>query len=90
MKKMVLIILLVVLMPTIVFAGQTSKADSNKYHALKFDTNAIFILDKNEGYMWIWVIQDYKEKKAEFLIYQGKLKAGSEMGDVIETTYKEK
>lgn len=81
------IFLLILITPNMVLAGQTSKASNNRYGAIKFTDNAIFLLDKNEGNIWLWSIEEHKGKLHGFLRYHGKLEVGSKMGDLIDTTY---
>ena len=60
-----------------------------RYQAIRLDSNAIFIIDTKEGHMWVWVIQkDNLGQPSEFLFYQGQVSPGSDMGDLIDRTYK--
>ncbi len=61
---------------------------TGRYQAVRMDSNAIFILDTQEGHLWVWVIQkDNSGQSAEFLFYQGKVRPGSRMGELIDRTY---
>jgi hypothetical protein len=60
-----------------------------RYQAIRLDSNAIFIIDTKEGHMWVWVIQkDNQGQPSELLFYQGQVSPGSDMGDLIDRTYK--
>ena len=65
-----------------------SGMSTGRYQAIRMDSNAIFILDTKEGHLWVWVIQkDNSGQSAEFLFYQGKVRPGSKMGELIDRTY---
>lgn len=62
---------------------------TGRYQAVRMDSNAVFILDTQEGHLWVWVIQkDTRGQPAEFLFYQGQVVPGSSMGELIDRTYK--
>ena len=59
-----------------------------KYQAVRMDSNAIFIIDTQEGHIWVWVIQPDREgRSSEFLFYQGQVLPGSNMGELMDRTY---
>jgi hypothetical protein len=65
-----------------------SGVTAGRYQAVRMDSNAIFILDTQEGHLWVWIIQkDNSGQSAEFLFYQGKVRPGSRMGELIDRTY---
>jgi len=71
------------------FSDSPSGGSVGRYQAVRMDSNAIFILDTMEGHLWVWVIQkDSSGQSAEFLFYQGRVKPGSNMGEIIDRTYK--
>jgi len=71
------------------FSEPLSGGSVGRYQAVRMDSNAIFILDTLEGHLWVWVIQkDSSGQPAEFLFYQGRVTPGSNMGEIIDRTYK--
>ncbi|MDB9823013.1 hypothetical protein OAC89_04855 [Deltaproteobacteria bacterium] len=60
-----------------------------RFQSVRMDSNAIFIIDTMEGHLWVWVIQnDSAGQPAEFLFYQGQVTPGSNMGELINRTFK--
>lgn len=70
-----------IFMPVMLYAG-----DSSRYQAIVVPVNGnavseIFILDSQEGHIWTWMQSPIV---GLMLIYQGKLRPGAKMGDLIE------
>ena len=51
----------------------------------EFGTEKALILDTVAGHMWIWVESPAVDKRdgGRYLIYQGQLERGREMGDIV-------
>ena len=51
----------------------------------EFGTEKVFILDSVAGHMWIWIESPAVDDRdgGRFVIYQGQLIPGREMGDII-------
>ena len=51
------------------------------------DADRVFILDTKEGHMWTWTQYQKVQGTTEggrYLTYQGKVKPGQKVGDIIE------
>ncbi|TDJ60859.1 MAG: hypothetical protein E2O36_07010 [Proteobacteria bacterium] len=51
----------------------------------EFGTEKVFILDTVAGHMWIWVESPAADERdgGRYVIYQGQLAPGREMGEII-------
>jgi hypothetical protein len=51
----------------------------------EFGTEKALILDTVAGHMWIWIESPAVDKRegGRYLIYQGQLEPGREMGDIV-------
>lgn len=91
MKKLFLLLL-----PALLLTTHTSIADDDRYQAVILQQSGgtegqgkIFILDSEKGHMWLWEDKSKyttKEGKVGFgtkTSYQGKLKPGVNVGDVV-------
>jgi len=63
------------------------------------ENTRVFIVDTREGHMWLWTsspVVSYlpqeggKVAVTEYLTYQGRLRPGEKMGDLIDSTSKRK
>jgi len=48
------------------------------------ESPAVFIIDTKEGHLWLWVTAVIGSELRTNIIYQGKLKPGSKMGETID------
>lgn len=63
--------------------------DVGRFQAVRMNNNTVFILDTKQGHLWIWIIQSDKEGKSnEYILYQGQVFPGDNMGEIINRTYK--
>jgi hypothetical protein len=69
-KTSVMFVVLVALMVSTAFAG-----DVGRFQAIRVKDSSTFILDTQEGHMWVWTLGE--------LVYQGIVKPGKTMGDVV-------
>ena len=67
---MVMFAVLVALMVSTAFAG-----DVGRFQAIRVKDSSTFILDTQEGHMWVWTLGE--------LVYQGIVKPGKTMGEVV-------
>ena len=83
------LLLAIAIFTTSAFFAQVS-ADP-RYQAIplesgyEFGTEKAFVLDTVAGHMWIWVESPAvgDEKGGRYVIYQGQLSPGKDMGDII-------
>jgi len=73
-KTSVMFAVLAALMASTAFAG-----DVGRFQAIRVKDSSTFILDTQEGHMWVWTLGE--------LVYQGIVKPGETMGEVV--LYKE-
>lgn len=88
MKKALLVILFV-LSAQYVYASEEGRYQtvSIPKDANSVSADRIFIIDTKEGHMWLWVefpVVSNVSEGGRILIYQGKVKPGKKMGDIIE------
>jgi hypothetical protein len=69
-KTSVMFAVLVALMVSTAFAG-----DVGRFQAIRVKDSSTFILDTQEGHMWVWTLGE--------LVYQGIIKPGKTMGEVV-------
>jgi hypothetical protein len=69
-KTSVMFAVLVALMVSTAFAG-----DVGRFQAIRVKDSSTFILDTQEGHMWVWTLGE--------LVYQGIVKPGKTMGEVV-------
>ena len=79
----------------LVLSSQYALADDiGRYQAVNIpkdssgvNADSVFIIDTKEGHIWLWtqfpLIKDVSEG-GRYLVYQGKVKPGKKMGDIIE------
>jgi len=59
--------------------------NNERYKAIRLDENSVFILDTEEGHLWLWGIGEGRGNDVRSILrYEGKLKPGRQMGDVLE------
>jgi hypothetical protein len=62
-----------------------SAEDNERYQAIRLDENSVFIIDTEEGHLWLWGIGEGRGSDVHSILrYEGKLKPGRQMGDVLE------
>jgi hypothetical protein len=69
-KTGVMFAVLVAVMVSTAFAG-----DVGRFQAIRVKDSSTFILDTQEGHMWVWTLGE--------LVYQGIVKPGKTMGEVV-------
>jgi hypothetical protein len=52
-----------------------------KYQAVSMSGNSALILDTEEGHLWSL---GASKEKGVFLVYQGRVSPGKEMGDIVD------
>jgi hypothetical protein len=50
-------------------------SDVGRFQAIRVKDSSTFILDTQEGHMWVWALGE--------LVYQGRIKPGETMGEVV-------
>ena len=81
-----LVILLVIIFATPLIAADN---EVGRYQAISIPGQgsraiAILILDTKEGHIWMFVSVGANKNLMQTILYQGKVKPGQKMGDVID------